>query len=71
MADVEGLGWVWEPDSELGAGGAAALADPLGKLVHLTRLDLRGTCHGGVVCVCMPCRVQVCMGGCASVRLCG
>ena len=27
------------------------MADPLGKLVHLTRLDLGGTWHGGVGCV--------------------
>ena len=26
------------------------MAGPLGKLVHLTRLDLDGTSHGGVVC---------------------
>ena len=35
----------------LGAEGAAALADPLGKLVHLTSLNLSSPCHGGVVCV--------------------
>ena len=27
------------------------MADPLGKLVHLTSLYLGGTWHGGVVCV--------------------
>ena len=42
---------VWAPGNELGAEGASALADPLGKLVHLTRLDLGGTWHGGVGCV--------------------
>ena len=47
------------------------MADPLGKLVQLTRLYLRCTWHGGVVCVCMPCRVRVCVGGCGSVKLCG
>ena len=41
--------------SKLGAEGAAALAGPLGKLVHLTRLDLGGTWHGGVACVCVAC----------------
>ena len=59
----------------LGAEGAAALADPLGKLVHLTSLNLGCTWHGGAwgvccVCVCMPCRVGVCVGGCGSVKLC-
>ena len=27
------------------------MADPLGKLVHLTSLNLSSPCHGGVVCV--------------------
>ena len=27
------------------------MADPLGKLVHLTSLNLGSTWHGGVVCV--------------------
>ena len=39
------------PGNDLGAEGAAALADPLGKLVHLTSLNLSSTCHGGAVCV--------------------
>ena len=55
MADVEGLGWVWAPGNALGEEGAAALADPLGKLVHLTRLALGGTWHGGVGCVLRVC----------------
>ena len=42
-------------DNGLGAEGAAALAGPLGKLVHLTRLDLRGTWHGGEGCVSRTC----------------
>ena len=42
---------MWTPDNDLGADWAAALADPLGKLVHLTSLNLRCTWHGGVVCV--------------------
>ena len=50
------------------------MAGPLGKLVHLTSLNLSGTWHRGVVCVacvyCMPCRVRVCVGGCGSVVLC-
>ena len=49
------------------------MADPLGKLVHLTCLDLSGTWHGGRsvcrMCVCMPCRVAGCVGGCVSVKL--
>ena len=39
------------PGNGLDEEGAAALADPLGKLVHLTSLYLGGTWHGGVVCV--------------------
>ena len=35
------------------------MAEPLGKLVHLTRLDLGSTWHGGVVCVCVA-RVYEC-----------
>ena len=64
MADVEGLGWVWAPGNALGEEGAAALAGPLSKLVHLTSLDLDGTWHGGVGCVaCVyACRV---VSGCA------
>ena len=49
------------------------MAGPLHKLVHLTSLSLggyvawgRGVCR---VCVCMPCRVRVCVGGCGSVKL--
>ena len=38
------------------------MADPLGKLVHLTSLDLSSTWHGGVGCVCCVC---VCMCECA------
>ena len=56
---------LWAPDNELGAEGAAALADPLGELVHLTSLDLSSTWHGGVGCVS-----RVCMHAapCPSVR---
>ena len=56
---------VWAPDNRLGADGAAALAGPLGKLVHLTSLDVRGTWHGGVSGVS-----RVCMHAapCRSVR---
>ena len=44
MTDVEGVGvYVWAPGNELCAEEAAALADPLGKLVQLTSLDLGGT----------------------------
>ena len=41
------------------------MADPLGKLVHLTSLDLGGTWHGGVSGVS-----RVCMHAapCRSVR---
>ena len=41
------------------------MAGPLGKLVHLTSLDLRCTWHGGVGCVS-----RVCMHAapCPSVR---
>ena len=42
---------VWAPGNGLSAEGAAALAGPLGKLVHLTSLNLGCTWHGGVVCV--------------------
>ena len=65
---------VWAPGNGLGAEGAAALAEPLGKLVHLASLDLYGTWRGrGVcrMCVCMPCRVGVCVGGCGSAGLRG
>ena len=56
---------VWAPDDWLGADGAAALAGPLGKLVHLTSLNLSCMWHGGVVCV-----LRVCMHAvlCPSVR---
>ena len=47
------------------------MAGPLGKLVHLTSLDLCGTWHGGVGCVLRACmHVQVCVGGCGRVKLC-
>ena len=46
---------MWAPDNGLGEEGAAALADPLGKLVHLTSLDLYGTWHGDVGCVSRVC----------------
>ena len=53
---MEGLGLgVWTPGNDLGAEEAAALADPLGKLVHLTSLDLYCTFHGGVGCVLRVC----------------
>ena len=56
MTDVEGVGvYVWAPGNELCAEEAAALADPLGKLVHLTSLNLSSPCHGGVVCVLRVC----------------
>ena len=41
------------------------MADPLGKLVHLTRLYLRGTWHEGVGCVSRVCMHAV---PCARVR---
>ena len=66
MTDVDGFGMcVWAPDTGLGAEGAAALAGPLGKLVHLTSLNLSCMWHGGVVCV-----LRVCMHAvlCPSVR---
>ena len=48
------------------------MAGPLGKLVHLTSLDVRGTWHGKVGCVSRVCmHVRVCVGGCGSVKLCG
>ena len=66
MTDVEGVGvCLWAPDNELGAEGAAALADPLGELVHLTSLDLSSTWHGGVGCVSRVCMHAV---PCRSVR---
>ena len=60
---------MWAPGNDLAAEGAAALAGALGKLVHLTSLDLRCTCHGGV-CVCVRgggSRVSVCAVLCPSV----
>ena len=39
------------------------MADPLGKLVHLTSLDLSSTCHGGVGCV-------ACVYACRAVSEC-
>ena len=66
VTDVEGFGvCVWAPGTDLDAEAAAALADPLGKLVHLTSLDLWCMWHGGVGCVS-----RVCMHGvpCPSVR---
>ena len=62
--------WVWAPDNGLGAEGAAALADPLGKLVHLTSLDLSSTWHGGVVCVTCVYAGRAVVCGCGSVVLC-
>ena len=51
---------MWALGNRLGAeGAAAAVADQLGKLVHLTRLNLHSTWHGGVVCVSRACRVRV------------
>ena len=41
------------------------MADPLGKLVHLTSLDLSSTWHGGVWCVSRACMHAV---PCPSVR---
>ena len=47
------------------------MAGPLGKLVHLTSLDLSSTWHGGVGCVLRVCmHVRVCVGGCSRVKLC-
>ena len=40
------------------------MADPLGKLVHLTSLDLGCTWHGGAVCV-------ACVYACRAVSVCG
>ena len=59
VTDAEGLGWV---GNGLHA-GAAALAGPLGKLVHLTSLNLSSTWHGGAVCV-------VCVHACRAVSEC-
>ena len=56
---------VWAPDNELHASGAAALADPLGKLVHLTSLNLCCTWYGRVGCVSRVCMHAV---PCPSVR---
>ena len=63
---------VWAPGNGLGAEGALALANPLGKLVHVASLNMSSTWHGCVSCVCMhamPCP-SVC-GGCGRVKLCG
>ena len=56
---------MWAPGNGLSAEGAAALAGPLGKLVHLTRLNLGGTWHGVVGCVSCVCMHAV---PCPSVR---
>ena len=64
---------VWAPDNGLGAGGAAALAGALGKLVQLTSLNLDGMRHGGVVCVACVyvCRaVSECAWEVVAVRGC-
>ena len=53
------------PGNVLGAEGVAALAGALGKLVHLTSLNLGCTWHGGVVCVSRACVYTV---PCPSVR---
>jgi len=46
------------------------LADPLGKLVHLTSLDLYCTFHGGVGCVaCVDACRAVSQGAWASVAV--
>ena len=45
----------WAPDTGLGAEGAAAVVDSLGKLVHLASLNLGSTWHGGVACVSRVC----------------
>ena len=39
------------------------MVDPLGKLVHLTRLDLSSMWHGGAVCV-------ACVYACRAVSEC-
>ena len=55
---------MWAPDNDLGAEGAAILAGSLGKLVHLTSLDLSSTWHGGRgVCV-------ACVYACRAVSEC-
>ena len=46
------------------------MADPLGKLVHLTSLDLSSTWHGGVVCVTCVYAGRAVVCGCGSVVLC-
>ena len=52
MTDLDGVGaCVWALDTELGDEGAAALAGPLGTLVHFTSLDLGCTCLVCVACV--------------------
>ena len=64
VTDVEGFGvCVWAPGTDLDAEAAAALADPLGKLVHLTSLDMSSTWHGGVMCV-------ACVYACRAVSEC-
>ena len=57
--------FVWEPVNLLRAVGAAALTGALGKLVHLTSLNLLGTWYGIVGCV-----PRVCMHAvpCPGVR---
>jgi len=46
---------VWAPGNTPGADGAAALVDSLGKLVHLTCLNLSSAWHGGVGCLSRVC----------------
>ena len=57
VTDAEGLGWAWVTGNGLRVGGASALAGPLGKLVHLTSLNLSSAWRGGALGVC---RVYAC-----------
>ena len=64
---------MWTPDNDVAADWAAALADPLGKLVHLASLNLSSTCHGRMGCVsCVyACRaVSECAWVAVAVRGC-
>ena len=53
-------------DNQIGAAGAASLAPSLGRMTHLTLLDLSGT----ILCIGMSCAVSGCLRSPTLHRYC-